>query len=558
MSEVLSGVLKLAFGFLTKKFRSEFAERLKDGDVTDEECRRLIVRELDDIKTKLDGLARKDLLSSLCFLQEGINALYHSLQQFQAFKNTTSSIEEVVLDENNPQDSCPDSHIDEAIALVHAVASLKMRTKERFESAMKSFELSREKATEAFCNEALSIEDRIQASQIRTAARILEKLEYPEAGVSDCLPYLQQLHDIRAVREIFSVVINGGFKSGFNKTKRLNIVASVHLMNQLLFQFARKFTKSPPAIFDWPTISCGGKIHHPVFGQYPLLKRLEKFGVKMMSPCPDFSFGDEFHPLSSLVNSKREIIAEMQKEATIKVLKPSRENRTLCEGPKEEHASECRVVEMEIDDEDNLYVITRFQESDYQPWSFKLFLFDANGERKLESALPFHQSALSEDVYMSISKDGLIAIVDCTKKILYLGSIVLNLFKVDKSCHLKELTVDECMDVRFSDINETKLIVADKRCLFFYTREGEFERKIKIPEGHGPIWSVAINHITQRILVKTYGFTPYSLFIFSEDGELVSSLCLGCCEWICRAELASHPSGAIALVGEKGATFLQL
>ncbi|CAB4004846.1 Hypothetical predicted protein, partial [Paramuricea clavata] len=66
---------------MSNKIRSGIAERLKDGDVTDEKCRRLIVRELDDIKSKLDGLARKDLLSSLCFLQEGVNGLPQSLLQ---------------------------------------------------------------------------------------------------------------------------------------------------------------------------------------------------------------------------------------------------------------------------------------------------------------------------------------------------------------------------------------------------------------------------------------------------------------------------------------------
>ena len=68
MSLIVSAVLKLTFGVLANKFRS--------GDVTDEECRLLIIKEIDDIKYKLDGLTRKDLLSSVCFLQEGINRLY--------------------------------------------------------------------------------------------------------------------------------------------------------------------------------------------------------------------------------------------------------------------------------------------------------------------------------------------------------------------------------------------------------------------------------------------------------------------------------------------------
>ena len=49
------------------KAGSKFTERLKGGDVVDQERQRLMVKERE---AKLDGLARKDLLSSFCFLQE--------------------------------------------------------------------------------------------------------------------------------------------------------------------------------------------------------------------------------------------------------------------------------------------------------------------------------------------------------------------------------------------------------------------------------------------------------------------------------------------------------
>ncbi|CAB4046004.1 Hypothetical predicted protein, partial [Paramuricea clavata] len=188
MSEVVTGVVKLTFGFLANKIRSGIAERLKDGDVTDEECRRLIVSELDDIKSKLDGLARKDLLSSFCFLQEGVNRLYQSLFQVDSSENTAESPKQATLVEAASfRDTGPDSPINEVIALLNAITSLKIRSKERFKSAIKSFELARENATKAFCNEALSVEDRIQASQVRMMARILENLKDPEASASDCL-----------------------------------------------------------------------------------------------------------------------------------------------------------------------------------------------------------------------------------------------------------------------------------------------------------------------------------------------------------------------------------
>jgi hypothetical protein len=133
MSEVVTGVVKLTFGFLANKIRSGIAERLKDSDVTDEECRRLIVRELDDIKSKLDGLARKDLLSSLCFLQEGVNRLYQSLFQVDSNENTAESPEQATLVEAASfTNTGPDSPINEVIALINAITSLKIRSKERF------------------------------------------------------------------------------------------------------------------------------------------------------------------------------------------------------------------------------------------------------------------------------------------------------------------------------------------------------------------------------------------------------------------------------------------
>ncbi len=323
MSEVVIGVVKLTFGFLANKIRSGIAERLKDGDVTDEECRRLIIRELDDIKSKLDGLARKDLLSSLCFLQEGINGLYQSLLQFDSDSNTTELTEQAALVETaSSRDTGLESTINEAIVLINAITSLKIRSNDRFKSAIKSFELARQEATKAFCNEALSIEDRIQASQIRMIARILEKLDDPDASVSDCLQYLKQLHDIGAIQEIFSVLIDGGIKSRFNKKKRLNNASSVQVMNQTLFEFARKFTK--PSLLgllsQWPLISLGEKSYHPVCGEARHVRKLKESGLQVMSLCPDFTFDEEIDQGNAVVNSSGDIVALTRKTHTLKFL----------------------------------------------------------------------------------------------------------------------------------------------------------------------------------------------------------------------------------------------
>ena len=55
MSSIVLGVFRVTVGLLFDKGRDEAA---KDGDVTDQKFRGLIVREIDDIKSKLDGLSR--------------------------------------------------------------------------------------------------------------------------------------------------------------------------------------------------------------------------------------------------------------------------------------------------------------------------------------------------------------------------------------------------------------------------------------------------------------------------------------------------------------------
>ena len=81
MSSIVTGILSSTVGLLWNKARDTTAAKLKDGDVTDAKIREVLVRELNDIKTKLDGLSRKDMLSSYRFLKEGVQLLNVSLNK---------------------------------------------------------------------------------------------------------------------------------------------------------------------------------------------------------------------------------------------------------------------------------------------------------------------------------------------------------------------------------------------------------------------------------------------------------------------------------------------
>ena len=213
---------------------------------------------------------------------------------------------------------------------------------------------------------------------------------------------------------------------------------------------------------------------------------------------------------------------------------------------------------MDIDAEDNLYVITRFRGSDYQS-SMKLSIFDENGNKKLECPLPFHQAEC-----MAITKDGKIVILNCEgRKILYIGNICmeLNSFEIDKSFSLEKLYL-AIVRIGFSDFNGTKIIVADRYTVNIYTEDGQLQRTITIFGflKHAFIESVAINHVTKRILVQTCqsSGSGISLLSFSDSGELIDSFCLGSSKWFRSVALTSHPKGPVALVGLGKAALLQL
>ena len=147
--------------------------------------------------------------------------------------------------------------------------------------------------------------------------------------------------------------------------------------------------------------------------------------------------------------------------------------------------SKCNTEAIDIDNEDNVHVVIRFQESDVHTWSFKLFVFDKKGNKKLESLLSFRQSSLKR-VYVAVHRDRKIAILNCEKKTLHIGNadVQLNTFKVDKSLSLDELDINRFtarINVTFADFSGTKIIAADCHIVYIYTENGQLQHKVDIP-----------------------------------------------------------------------------
>ena len=263
MSSIVTSILSATVGLLWNKARDKTAESLNDVDITDAKLREIVVRELNDIKTKLDGLSRSYLLSSYSFLQEGIQLLNFCLEKFEQKAMVNQGNDDRGKTSRVPSDGESDI-LNEALELSQAMGKLQIVSKE-FESAMKRFENAHNRATDAFCNEALSIQDRIFAAKLRVVSEILECLDNPDTAATSCLLFLEKLHGLPAVREMFSVYLDGGVKSFFNKTERAENVKSVMMINYVLYRFVSKFSNKYCSALTWPTIQLSHRSFNPIW-----------------------------------------------------------------------------------------------------------------------------------------------------------------------------------------------------------------------------------------------------------------------------------------------------
>ncbi len=243
MSEATTGVLKFAFGLISNKLQ---------------------FRELDNIKSKLDTISRKDLWTSINCLQQGVNHLIMSFGDSSESGNpSTSEIPSTGACSIETKPAQQLVTVEDPVALANAIAKLTIESNERFELAIKSFQEAGKEARRAFHNAALSTEERILASKVRMASGILQHLDNLELAASDCLHCLQELNDMPAVQEVFSVLVKGGMKSVFKKQSRTEIVETVTMINWVLADFISKFTTRRMAVFDWPMIRWGKQVIHP-------------------------------------------------------------------------------------------------------------------------------------------------------------------------------------------------------------------------------------------------------------------------------------------------------
>ena len=577
MSSIVTSILSSTVGLLWNKARDSTAAKLKDGDVTDAKIRELVVRELSDIKTKLDGLSRVNLLSSSRFLKEGVDLLYVSLDKSKLEPKSVMDPTQQDHDETSGMSSGVESGIlSEALELSHVMGELKIYSDKEFESAKERFKDARKRATDAFCNEALNINDRIFAAKLRVVSEILECLDSPQTAITGCLSFLQDLHSLPAIRDMFSVYLNGGVKSLLGKAERVENIKSLMLINYVLFNLNLKFSRKLTDRVTWPgVIELTDRSFDPIL-DWKEVSTKKSMNDELGQPPKQLILDDAIFPRLSAVDSHGNVVVGELGGANIGLVvgacvsagnitvisKTAAESKVVkLPDPSEGKPIEQGIVGLAVDKNNNVYVVrwvkTRTENSDVK--SYVLNVLDENHNVKHDCMCDFLQVTCTPLGNVHWVK---IAINKNNNIIMIKGDYLYVCDNVGQLKHKFEPhTIGVTMGFAISNKDEIMISSRDDKAVHFYSEEGNLKSTIELPEGH-KIRGMAFHYVIRKIIVLTYAHRKDSYFLvsYTETGEPETPT------FFCKRDdadysglkpfITSHPCGPVAVVRAKSITFI--
>ena len=555
MSLIVTSIVKATVGLLWNKVLDATTENLRVSGNTNAIIRELVLRELEDLRKKLDGLSRKDLLSSYSFLQEGIQLLNGCLEKFE---------QEAVLNEGNDNrgetskmPSGGESRIlNEALELSQAMGKLQIVSYE-FEAAKKRFEDARKEATRAFCNEALNIQDRIFAAKLRIVAEILEYLNTPDTVATSCLVFLEKIHALSAVRQAFSGYLSRGINFFQYRTVRAENVKSVMMINHVLYQFLSKFSSKYCSPLAWPTIQLSDRSFNPICNWQDVSAQ-KSWGEDLIQPPSVINF-DKLIPFESTMNSRGEIVSIIEERDDMTVTSEAGTTATVRLFPLED--KEAVILGVALGEENDVYVLQYERNSENVDGYAVLCILDEQYTRVKHKRtllfLPKLDKIGYKVVAMAVKNSMIVMTLSVgTKRFVYV---------CDNTGQLKHEFELELgwrptlvLQISISDEDEIMLAPNLKDNVYVYTKEGELKLTIRPPAGH-KVCGAIFHLVIHKIIVLSYFEEESSCFLhfYSETGELENSMGFSVEEDLTSLpKITSHPSGPVAIVGVKSITYL--
>lgn len=327
--------------FFLGEIRNKVAEMLSKGDVVDRDLRNLIVDDIKDIRSRIDSMARKDLLACInIFAEEFANIMNRGIRK---------------EDQNySPERVLP-------------------------ESTIRQLEAAKLKATEAFSNEALDISDRILAAKYRIRTTLLMTLDKPANVFTSCIIILKQLNDDPTIQRTFRDQFSRGIKvwrPGFKRSsRREEIISSVCEVNRLVYDIMQmEVYDEASQLYSLPAVHIGNEVIDPL-RDLKVAEVLSKREMKDVSVL--WSFGQKGDgklkfPQSIATNTLGDFIVADSGDRKIKVF--DRRGHFLksfrCLSDDVEHET----LDLDTDGADNVYLLV--VENDM----YEVHVFDKHGK----------------------------------------------------------------------------------------------------------------------------------------------------------------------------------
>ena len=571
MSSLLEAILKATVGLLVNKGRNVAAEKLKEGDVTNEQLRNLIVRELDDIKSKLDGIARKDLLASIGFFKEGLVYLYKVKPNEEDGKKTQQREERAATPLKQEVGSSEASV--KTVSLVEQMRSLQLTDRDNssaraLNDAKDIFKQAREKATEAFYNEGLSTSDRILAMQYRILATILEKVDRVPDALAACRFCLEELHSIPAVKKSFDIHIQQGFKSRFNKAEREDTIRSVCRMNRVIFHIA-EIVEEDNDISLWPCIDRGEDKVDPL-RDVRVTQTIEKEDPQyfLLKTWPFFQEGEEtmnFRDWLITINSKGQLmISATDGNAECVLVKVFDRNGNLLQSlqlklPVTESDADYRrrVIGIASDRANNVFLLTRILIQGRSVWE-TVIVFDQHANFQHE----FDVDRYSVGSCIAVSDDSKVFVSVKVGMNIKRGCVLVHNFNGEPLNRIGEPSLGPVGEITSIDSEGGRIVLLASdldsfmpRYVYQFSEQGNFLSRYCVSSNDYRTGQIGFLHKTEHVVALD--FSKETLFLYNKDGMVVREVKLKLSAWndldANKLEFTVTTQGFVAMLAtEKG------
>ena len=429
----------------------------------------------------------------------------------------------------------------EAVSLAEGMKHLELTESatRQLSHAKKRFERARERATDAFSNEALSPNDRILAMQYRVMATVLETIDHPADAVAPCKVCIEELNGLPVVQRSFQEQLRTGImavKSLFNKEERRKVISGVCLVNRVVYDVAQTvhvtepFTNKPFAKEFFPPLPMidTGKEKVDLLRDRRVTNILRKQGMENCSVpwirCHD---GEEetgiFNITAIATNSSGQYIVA-NNFSTIKMYDSSGKFLQcfslppLIDDSRKELSIEFR-VQLTTDMHDNIYVLVQEISGEYPFWIFK-FNKTADHHHKFRVRTMDHKFERCE---LSVSDSGTVMVLRGN----WSEAHIVDVYETDGKfvCSFGEQILTSPCDITTVSDGRVMVVQGYPSRVHILSEQGDhlntFDLQISMAFS-----KIAFQRESQHVVVvgdKDYNSDILHIEIYTKDGEFVRS-----------------------------------